>query len=510
MSLTLIVKLGPSSTFGVIKIHLADNVNPDMFSNLPSLEIKPGLRTKFCRPHHRKDVLVTVSWLDMETPNELLYHLFSHFGKVNSSIADCVYKKNEKDSDLASLLDGVPNGERQFWMTVTTPLPSYGIIDGKRVKIFHVGQARTCARCHCTRDVCPGQANARQCEDNGGEKKNLEDFWRKTLQDVDYSQWAGGEVEKEENYDTCNEEEPEGNTNNKEYKYEGMIFDNFMPDVTAEDLGRALLENNVKIPDGATSCRQGERSLLMTDISQEEIVSLSAKIDKLRIKLGGKTIRCKPYVIGTPIKTMIENTESDNTENDGSRGEEEGEQHNSQSSPTLRQNIIRIPQPSTSTQEVQLEATALATVYPPGLSAQEIAQDLKKRNKKEKQKETKAAKKALKDLELSKNASPFRSEFARRLSIGDRLSVGTNIASETERDDVFAPDNCTVFDNGQELESDGDTSSGEEEDDKGTSPVAAALGGKNKSKKRDRDSPQDTTRSTRPKSSNGSRLPTKK
>ena len=84
----------------------------------------------------------------------------------------------EKDSDLASLLDGVPgvpNGERQFWMTVTTPLPSYGIIDGKRVKIFHVGQARTCARCHCTRDVCPGQANARQCEDNGGEKKNLED-----------------------------------------------------------------------------------------------------------------------------------------------------------------------------------------------------------------------------------------------------------------------------------------------------------------------------------------------
>ena len=136
-----------------------------MFSNLPSLEI-----TKFCRPHHRKDVLVTVSWLDMETPNELLYHLFSHFGKVNSSIADCVYKKNEKDSDLASLLDGV----RQFWMTVTTPLPSYGIIDGKRVKIFHVGQARTCACCHCTRDVCPGQANARQCEDNGGEK-NLED-----------------------------------------------------------------------------------------------------------------------------------------------------------------------------------------------------------------------------------------------------------------------------------------------------------------------------------------------
>ena len=93
-----------------------------------------GLRTKFCRSHHRKDVLVTVSWLDLETPNELVYHLFSHFGKVTGSITDCVYKKSENDSSLASLLDGIPNGERQFWMNVTSPLPSYGIIDGKRVR----------------------------------------------------------------------------------------------------------------------------------------------------------------------------------------------------------------------------------------------------------------------------------------------------------------------------------------------------------------------------------------
>ena len=77
---------------------------------------------------------MNVSWLDMETPNELLHHLFSHFGKVNSSISDCVYKKSESDSELASFLDGIPNGERQFWMNVSTPLPSYGIIDGKRVK----------------------------------------------------------------------------------------------------------------------------------------------------------------------------------------------------------------------------------------------------------------------------------------------------------------------------------------------------------------------------------------
>ena len=124
----------------------------------------------------------------------------------------------------------------------------------------------------------------------------------------------------------------------------------------------------------------------------------------------------------------------------------------------------------------------------------------------------KAAKKALIELELlkKKGATPFKSEFANRLSIGERLSVGTDVASEMEKDDVFASDNCTVFDNVQESESDSDSSSGEEEDDNGASPVAAAFGVNDDSKKRDRDSPQDTTRNIRARSSNGSRLPTKK
>ena len=57
-----IVKID-TSAFKSIHIELTANIEPEAFSDLPTFEIRDGLRTKFNRPHHHKDTLLTMNQL---------------------------------------------------------------------------------------------------------------------------------------------------------------------------------------------------------------------------------------------------------------------------------------------------------------------------------------------------------------------------------------------------------------------------------------------------------------
>ena len=149
-----------TSGFGKINVELTNNVNPESMINLQPFDIREGLRTKFYRPHHRKDALVTINWLDIETPDSLVMHVLSHFGKIKSNVMWSKIKQEDNDSPLARLLNSILSGERQIWMEIEKPIPSYAIMDGRKVKIFHPGQRRTCARCQKTAEHCPGDSNA--------------------------------------------------------------------------------------------------------------------------------------------------------------------------------------------------------------------------------------------------------------------------------------------------------------------------------------------------------------
>ena len=123
-----------TSAFGKIHVEMNENVKLEKFVELPVFEIREGLRTKFYRPHHRQDTLVKISWLDLETPDELVMHILSFFGKPKSNVQYCTMKEEDGESELAKLLNNIPNGERQVWMELNTSLPSYAVIDGRRVK----------------------------------------------------------------------------------------------------------------------------------------------------------------------------------------------------------------------------------------------------------------------------------------------------------------------------------------------------------------------------------------
>ena len=124
-----------TSGFGQVNIELTDTINPESLVDLPAFDIHEGLRVKYDKPHHRKEYLVTIHWMDLEIPDELLVHVLGHFGNIKTNIRWSKIKQEEGYSDLAKLLNNIFSGERQIWIEIMKPLPSHAMIDGRKVKI---------------------------------------------------------------------------------------------------------------------------------------------------------------------------------------------------------------------------------------------------------------------------------------------------------------------------------------------------------------------------------------
>ena len=126
------------------------------------------------------------------------------------------------------------------------PIPSYAIIDGRKVKIYHPGQRRTCARCQKTAENCPGNSNAKLCDERGGDKVKVDGVWKEMLANVGYIDWVGG---KEIELDVTEDEQENSNNKNvnigKEYpNCDGLILGN-LPDDTSDEVIKKLFEKAV-------------------------------------------------------------------------------------------------------------------------------------------------------------------------------------------------------------------------------------------------------------------------
>ena len=292
-----------TAAFRTIHVEFAQDIEPETFTDLPAFEICDGLRSKVYRPHHRKDTLVTISWLDLETPDELVSHVFSNFGTLKSNIQWCKIKQESEESEESKLLNNILSGERQVWMELEKPLPSYASIDGRKVKIYHIGQKRTCARCQKDGENCPGRANAKQCEENGGTKTNVEVAWKEILNNIGYREWNGGEcVVDTGNPSNENEEPAVAEEATPIEGCDGLVLDNLEENTTLEDIKSIL--KNVCSEENLISCTLDPagslRSKILKDLDTSLIPSIAKKMDKQSYK--GRLIYCKPYVPKTPEK----------------------------------------------------------------------------------------------------------------------------------------------------------------------------------------------------------------
>ena len=299
-----------TSGFGKINIELASNLNPENYLDLPAFEIRKGLSVKYYKPHHRKDVLVNINWLDIETPDELLVHVLSHFGKVKSNVTWIKMKEEKDESQLAKMLNSIRNGDRQVWMEIMTPVPSYAMIDNRKIKIHYAGQKRTCARCHKGADDCRGNSNAKLCDDNGGEKANLKDAWKEVLESVNYTDWNGGEITETENEekDEALEEDIEIHDN-----CDGIVVSNLVENNTLDDIQEMLkglvpddaLREVTVHPTGST------RSKIIKNVDKDGIRKIIGKLNNKTYK--GRILYCRQNVTTTPVK-QVKDVEP-NTEN---------------------------------------------------------------------------------------------------------------------------------------------------------------------------------------------------
>ena len=414
-----IVKID-TSAFRTIHVELAPEVEPESFAELPAFEIRDGLRSKIYRPHHRKDTLVTVSWLDLETSDELVSHVFSHFGTLKSNIKWCKIKQENEESEEAKLLNNILSGERQLWIELDRSLPSYASIDGRKVKIFHAGQKRTCARCQKDGENCPGKANAKLCGENGGEKIQVEVVWKDILNAIGYIEWNGEEsadvIEDLTPVDGLHIETEEADDIPPIDGCTGLVIDNLEENMTIEDiktlLKKACSDETLKSctlhPTGSL------RSKIVQNLDTSLIPLIAKKLDKQSFM--GRMIFCKPYVPKTPQK---EENPSNRNENPSSLNETNRNENPSNQVETPS-NQIDNPSNQKETLEVRNENPAVKTLALiqtpikvtstkpkiPGLPEQERIKALKTKEKKGKEKKTKEDRKNSKEENLDiKNLS---------------------------------------------------------------------------------------------------------
>ena len=189
-------------------------------------------------------------------------------------------------------------------MEITKPLPSYAVIDRRRVKIHYGGQRRTCARCQKTAEQCKGNSNAKLCEDNGGDKINVIDAWKEILTSVNYVEWNGGEATPVEDpiVENNDHNEIEDNGSADITNCDGFVISNLDEDSTIDDI-KSILKNaatDEAIAEMTVHPTGSTRSKIIKNFDPALVNMITKKIDSKSYK--GRMLHCRPHVPVSPDK----------------------------------------------------------------------------------------------------------------------------------------------------------------------------------------------------------------
>ena len=106
--------------------------------------------------------------------------------------------------------------------------------------IYHIGQKRTCARCKKDGENCQEGANAKQCDENGGTKTNVQVAWKEILNVMGYTEWKGAETVVENSENGENEETVSAEEVTPIDGCDGLVFDNLEETTILEDIKTIL------------------------------------------------------------------------------------------------------------------------------------------------------------------------------------------------------------------------------------------------------------------------------
>ena len=140
----------------LISVWATEDLDLERFCKAEAIIIGKGIVKGQIRPATRRDVSLTVSGLDFNTPDSLIFEYIQKFGATIVS-NNVVYSKYNEGP-----FKGKYNGERKYSVNFTNGnMGTYHFLDGAKIKIFYRGNIRTCGRCHSSSYYCPGKGIAK-------------------------------------------------------------------------------------------------------------------------------------------------------------------------------------------------------------------------------------------------------------------------------------------------------------------------------------------------------------
>ena len=143
----------------IISIWMVAGVNLERFCKDINIKLSDGVMTSMIRPAGKKDVTVTVSGLDFNTPDSFVTDYLNKFGEVMTN--NVIYSKFDKGP-----FAGKFNGDRKYQVDFSKAsrcMGTYHLIDGNKVRVFYRGNKKSCGKCHKFMNECPAQDTAKNC-----------------------------------------------------------------------------------------------------------------------------------------------------------------------------------------------------------------------------------------------------------------------------------------------------------------------------------------------------------
>ena len=292
-----------------IHVWLVNGINLDRFCKNESIRVTKDIKTGFIRPAGKKEVTVTISGLDFNTPDTFVMGYLAKFGTV---VTTAVLYDKYKDGPFR----GKYNGERKYQVDFTsskTAMGTFHIIDGSRVRVYYPGNKKTCGRCHKTVENCVGDAVAKDCEENDGPRVPLVDHMKNLWLAIGFQPKDFNLDTEDETNDAVIKDKPRFSpkidrpnpSEEDNHKFDGVSIKNFPKETKEAEIIDFLLSKG--LPEDFTKDKievGSHGNVEVTRISPQTCREIISKIHfaETRQKYFGKPIYCRAIRELTPVK----------------------------------------------------------------------------------------------------------------------------------------------------------------------------------------------------------------
>ena len=177
---------------------------------------------------------------------------------------------------------------------------TYDYLDGARIKVFYRGNQKTCGRCHEPARTCPGGGIAKDCEEAGGTRINLNEHMEKVWSEIgfqpsnfylpqgeDCNDEADKPITDKNNFNRI--EKPSVVTETLEERFVGMSIANISLEISDEEVKEFILEyvSSELEPDNINIVRDKNKSVvtITENLNKDQIKEAMAKINFKDCKL---------------------------------------------------------------------------------------------------------------------------------------------------------------------------------------------------------------------------------